>query len=158
MQAAVIEQPGVIKIKEIPTPTPGVGEVLLKVEACALCGTDQRVLAGEKPVDVPVVGHEITGRVAAVGSGVASIKEGQRYVVQTVIGCGKCPMCLVHRENLCEKGFIAMGYQFAGGFAEYCLMPKVAVDQGCLISIPDDLPAEVGTLIEPLSCCVNGMQ
>ena len=71
--------------------------------------------------------------------------------MQTVIGCGQCPMCKIHRENLCEKGFVAMGYQFNGGFAEYMVMPKVAVDQGCLIPIPADLPAETGTLIEPLS-------
>ncbi len=157
MQAAVIEKPGVIRVKEVPQPRAGEGEVLLKVEACALCGTDQRVLAGEKHVDVPIVGHEITGRVAEVGPGVKGVKVGERYVVQTVIGCGECPMCKEHRENLCEKGFIAMGYQFNGGFAEYTLMPRVAVEQGCLISISDDIDAAVATLIEPLSCCVNGM-
>lgn len=158
MKAAVIKKPGVIAIEEAPTPAPGPGEVLLKVEACALCGTDQRVLSGEKHVDVAIVGHEITGTVASVGAGVTGVRPGERYIVQTVIGCGACPMCRKHRENLCEKGFIAMGYQFNGGFADYMVMPKVAVDQGCLIPVPADLPAEIGTLIEPLSCCVNGMQ
>lgn len=158
MKAAVIEKPGVIVVKQAPTPHPGAGEVLLAVEACALCGTDQRVLSGEKHVDVAIVGHEITGKVVEVGAGVKNIKRGERYIVQTVIGCGKCPMCAAHRENLCEKGFIAMGYQFNGGFAEFMVMPRVAVEQGCLISVPDDLPAEIGTLIEPLSCCVNGMK
>lgn len=158
MKAAVIKKPGEIVVMDVTAPEPGGGEVLLKVEACALCGTDQRVLSGEKHVDVNIVGHEITGTVAGVGQGVGEIRVGQRYVVQTVIGCGQCPMCRIHRENLCEKGFVAMGYQFNGGFAEYMVMPKVAVDQGCLISIPADLPAEIGTLIEPLSCCVNGMK
>lgn len=158
MKAAVIKRPGEIVVEDVPTPKPGAGEVLLKIEACALCGTDQRVLSGEKHVDVNIVGHEITGTVAGVGPGVGKIREGQRYIVQTVIGCGQCPMCARHRENLCEKGFVAMGYQFNGGFAEYMVMPKVAVDQGCLISIPKNLPAEIGTLIEPLSCCVNGMK
>ncbi len=158
MKAAVIQKPGVIAIQEVPTPTPGPGEVLLKVEACALCGTDQRVLSGEKHVDVPIVGHEITGRVAAVGAGVTGIRTGERYIVQTVVGCGACPMCAIHRENLCEKGFKALGYQWNGGFAEFMIMPKPAVDQGCLIPIPADLSAELGTLIEPLSCCVNGMK
>jgi len=157
MKAAVIRKPGVVVVEEVPTPRPGPGEVLLKVEACALCGTDQRVLTGEKHVDVPIVGHEITGRAAALGAGVKGVAEGRRYIVQTVIGCGRCSMCARHRENLCEAGFTAMGYQYNGGFAEYMIMPKVAVDQGCLIAIPDDLPAEQGTLIEPLSCCVNGM-
>jgi L-iditol 2-dehydrogenase len=132
--------------------------VLLKVEACALCGTDQRVLSGEKHVDVPIVGHEITGCVTAVGAGVTQFKPGERYIVQTVVGCGECPMCALHRENLCEKGFKAIGYQWNGGFAEYMIMPKKAVDQGCLIPIPQDLSPELGTLIEPLSCCVNGMK
>lgn len=158
MKAAVIKKPGVIAIEEVPTPTPADGEVLLKVEACALCGTDQRVLSGEKHVDVPIVGHEITGQVAAIGAGVKGIMVGDRYIVQTVVGCGECSMCAKHHENLCEKGFKAIGYQWNGGFAEYMIMPKKAVDQGCLISIPKDFSAELGTLIEPLSCCVNGMK
>jgi L-iditol 2-dehydrogenase len=157
VKAAVLQKPGVIEIREVPIPKPAEGEVLLKVEACALCGTDQRVLSGEKHVDVPIVGHEITARVHGTGPGVRGVKEGERCVVQTVIGCGTCAMCRVHRENLCENTFKAIGYQFNGGFAEYMIMPKSGVDQGCLIPITEDLPAEVGTLVEPLSCCVNGM-
>jgi L-iditol 2-dehydrogenase len=158
MKAAVIKKPGVVEVEEVQTPTPAQGEVLLKVEACAICGTDQRVLSGEKHVDVPIVGHEITGRVTDIGPGVKNVKKGDRFIVQTVIGCGQCSMCKKHRENLCEKGFRAIGYQFNGGFAEYMIMPKVGVDQGCLIPVPESLSAEDGTLIEPLSCCVNGMK
>jgi len=158
MKAAVIKKPGVIHVEEVPTPKPAAGEVLLKIEACALCGTDQRVLKGEKNVDVAIVGHEITGTVAEVGPGVKGVKTGDRYAVQTVIGCGECPMCKIAQQNLCEKGFKAIGYQYNGGFAEFMTMPKVAVDQGCLIPIRKDMSAEVGTLIEPLSCCVNGMR
>jgi len=157
MKAAVIKKPGVVEIEDVPTPEPAEGEVRLKVEACALCGTDQRVLTGEKHVDVPIVGHEITGRADKIGAGVKDVSEGERFIVQTVIGCGECVMCGVHRENLCEKGFSAIGYQYDGGFAEYTIMPKVAVDQGCLIPVPEDISAEAGTLVEPLSCCVNGM-
>lgn len=159
MKAAVIKGPGVVEVEDVPTPALGDGEVLLKVHACALCGTDQRVLKGEKQVDVPIAGHEITGTVAAIGPNVHAdgIEEGRRYVVQTVIGCGDCSMCKRHRENLCEKTFRAIGYQFNGGFAEYMIMPKVGVEQGCLIPIPETLSDEEGTLIEPLSCCVNGM-
>ncbi|MCX6986465.1 MAG: alcohol dehydrogenase catalytic domain-containing protein [Lentisphaerae bacterium] len=158
MKAAVIKKPGLIIVEEVATPKPDEGEVLLKVEACALCGTDQRVLKGEKHVDVPIVGHEITGTVVETGRGVKEIKKGERYAVQTVIGCGKCPLCKVHRENLCENGFKAIGYQWNGGFAEYMIMPKSGVDLGCLIPISGKMSAEAGTLIEPLSCCVNGMR
>ncbi len=158
MKAAVIKKPGVIEVEDVQKPVPAEGEVLLKVEACAICGTDQRVLKGEKHVDVPIVGHEIISTVAATGKNRPDVHEGERYCVQTVIGCGQCPMCRIHRENLCEKGFTAMGYQYNGGFAEYLVMPKKAVDQGCLIPVAADMDAKLGTLIEPLSCCINGMR
>ncbi len=158
MKAAVIKKPGTIAIEDIPIPEPGKGEVLLKVDACALCGTDQRVLKGEKHVDVPIVGHEIAGTVRKTGSGVSSVKPGDRVAVQTVIGCGQCPMCKMDRQNLCAKGFKAIGYQYNGGFAEFMVMPANAVAQGCLIPIPDSMTAEAATLIEPLSCCINGMR
>lgn len=158
MKAAVIKSPGHIVVENVPTPVAGRGEVLLKVDKCALCGTDQRVLKGEKNVDVPIVGHEIAGTVEAVGAGVEGIAPGERYAVQTVVGCGNCPMCAIDRQNLCENGFKAIGYQWNGGFAEYMVMPKEAVKQGCLIPIPDSMSPEAGTLIEPLSCCVNGMR
>jgi L-iditol 2-dehydrogenase len=158
MKAALIKKPGVIEVEQVERPNPKDGEVLLKVEACALCGTDQRVLKGEKHVDVPIVGHEIVGTVVECGDDVDGVEVDKRYAIQTVIGCGDCPMCQVSRENLCENGFTAIGYQYNGGFAEYMIMPEVGVKQGCLISIPDSMSAEEGTLLEPLSCCVNGMR
>jgi L-iditol 2-dehydrogenase len=148
----------VIAVENVETPKPAKGEVLLKVDACALCGTDQRVLKGEKHVDVPIVGHEITGTVEALGSGVRNIQLGERYAVQTVIGCGHCAWCGISRENLCENGFKAIGYQWNGGFAEYMIMPEAGIKQGCLIPVPDTMSDEEGTIIEPLSCCVNGMR
>jgi L-iditol 2-dehydrogenase len=158
MRAAVIKTPGVIVVEEVATPEPKAGEVLLRVDACALCGTDQRVLKGEKHVDVPIVGHEISGTVMAIGEGVTKLKVGERYAVQTVIGCNNCPMCAIDRQNLCEKGFKAIGYQWNGGFAEQMVMPAVGVEQGCLIPLSATMSAVEGTLIEPLSCCVNGMR
>ena len=135
MKAAIIKSPGNIEVEAYESPVPGKGEVLLKIDACALCGTDQRVLNGEKHVDVPIVGHEISGTVTSVGEGVTSINKGERYAVQTVIGCGNCPMCAISRENLCENGFKAIGYQWNGGFAEYMIMPREGVEQGCLIPV-----------------------
>jgi L-iditol 2-dehydrogenase len=158
MKAAVIKEPGRIVVEEVSSPAPSAGEVLLKVDACALCGTDQRVLKGEKHVDVPIVGHEISGTVTAVGEGGEGIKVGERYAVQTVIGCGDCPMCAIDRQNLCENGFKAIGYQWDGGFAEEMVMPAEGVKQGCLIPLPETMSDAAGTLIEPLSCCVNGMR
>lgn len=158
MKAAVIKKQGEIVVEEFTTPVPGEGEVLLKVDACAICGTDQRVLKREKQVDVHIVGHEICGTVTGLGKGVSGIEIGKRYAVQTVIGCGNCPMCSISRENLCENGFKAIGYQWNGGFAEFIIMPKVGVDQGCLIPVSDKMTDEEATLLEPLSCCINGMR
>lgn len=159
MLAALMKKPGVLTVEEVPTPEPKAGEVLLKVEACALCGTDKRVLDGEKPVSVPIIGHEIAGTVVKVGPGVnGGIVPGRRFAVQTVIGCGDCPPCRRDRQNLCEKGFTAIGYAYNGGFAEYLIMPKAGVDQGCLIPIPDSIDGDIGTLLEPLSCGINGLR
>jgi len=158
MKAAIIKSPGIIAVENYEMPVPGKGEVLLKVDACALCGTDQRVLNGEKHVDVPIVGHEISGTVAGVGEGVTSVSKGERYAVQTVIGCGRCPMCAISRENLCENGFKAIGYQWNGGFADYMIMPREGVEQGCLIPVSENMTDNEATLLEPLSCCINGMR
>ena len=159
MLAAMLRTPGAITLENVERPDPGPGEILLKVEACALCGTDKRVLAGQKPVSVPIIGHEIAGTIAALGQGVRpGLAAGMRCAVQTVIGCGDCPMCLVHRENLCERGFTAIGYAYNGGFSEYILIPAAAVAQGCLIPLPNMMDAELGTLLEPLSCGINGLR
>ncbi len=158
MKAAVITAPGVIEIQDVEKPSPQAGEVLLKVDASALCGTDQRVLRGEKPVSVNIIGHELAGTVEALGDGVSGVEVGQRYAVQTVIGCGECAPCKAHHQIRCLKGFKAIGYAWNGGFADYMVMPKEGVDQGCLIPIPDSMSAEVATLLEPISCCVNGLR
>lgn len=167
MIAAVLKPPAGCSVQTLETPVPGDGEVLLKVDACALCGTDKRVLAGEKPVSVPIIGHEIAGTVVSLGSGVkegrtadgsAGPRLGGRYAVQTVVGCGRCAPCRQDRQNLCEAGFTAIGYAYNGGFAEYMVMPRNAVEQGCLIPIPDTLDADRATLLEPLSCGINGLR
>lgn len=158
MKAAVMKGPGEIAVVDVPRPEPGAGEVLLKVDMAALCGTDQRVLRGEKAVAVPIIGHEIAGTAVAVGAGVDTSLIGGRFAVQTVVGCGRCPACLRHHQIFCIEGFKAIGYAWNGGFAEYMIMPEPAVQQGCLIPMPDAMTAAEGTLLEPLSCCINGLR
>jgi L-iditol 2-dehydrogenase len=158
VKAAVIKGPGVIGIEEVAKPSPKAGEILLKVEMSALCGTDQRVLSGDKNADVKIIGHEISGIIEELGAGVTGYKPGERHAIVTVIGCGHCPMCEQHRENLCENTFKAIGYAFDGGFAEYMIMPAQGVKQGCLVPLPDTMSAALGTMLEPLSCCVSGLR
>jgi L-iditol 2-dehydrogenase len=74
------------------------------------------------------------------------------------VGCGQCPACLRHHQISCREGFKAIGYAWNGGFAEYMIMPRPAIEQGCLIKIPDNLSPALGTMLEPISCCVNGLR
>jgi L-iditol 2-dehydrogenase len=160
MKAAVFHGVRDVRIEDVPRPTAGAGEVVLKVERCAVCGTDKRIFThGQKNVVPPAItGHEIVGTVFQIGSGVASdLRLGQKAVVATVVGCGKCVYCQRKQYNLCDS-FTAIGYDYAGGFANYVKIPAAAVAQGNIIPVPDDMPADRAALIEPLSCCLNGQE
>jgi L-iditol 2-dehydrogenase len=158
MKAAVFYGPRDVRVETVPTPSAGQGEVVLRVLRCAVCGTDKRIFThGQKNVVPPAItGHEIVGTVYEVGPSVnTGIRIGQKVVVATVVGCGKCVYCKRKQYNLCDS-FTALGYDYAGGFAEYVKIPAAAVAQGNVIPIPDSLSIERAALVEPLSCCLNG--
>jgi len=159
MKAAVFLGPGRMEVKEVETPTAGPGEVRIRVEACAVCGTDLRIFTyGQKNVVPPaIIGHEICGVVDQVGEGVSDIREGQRVTPVTCVGEGECEYCRKGLHNLC-RDFKALGYDFPGGYAEYMIIPKEAVSQGNVIEAPDALMPEEVALVEPLSCCINGQE
>ena len=159
MKAAVFHGPEDVRIEEVPKPRPGRGEVLLKVGACAICGTDVRIyFHGQKNVVPPAVtGHEICGTIEELGEGVEGYSVGQKIVVVTPVGCGRCRFCRAGVHNLCVD-FKAIGYDFPGGFAQYVCINEQAVRQGNLLEAPDDLPDDEGAVVEPLSCCINGQE
>ncbi len=160
MRAAVFHGVRDVRIEDVPQPKAGPGEVVLRVRRCSVCGTDKRIfLHGQKNVVPPAItGHEIVGVVHEVGSGVNNdLKIGQPVVVGTVVGCGKCIYCQRQQYNLCDS-FTALGYDYAGGFAEYVKIPAAAVGQGNVIPIPESMSVERAALIEPLSCCFNGLE
>ncbi len=121
MRAMVLQRLGQpLELEERPVPEPGPGQVLLKVEACAVCRTDLHVVDGELPeVPLPIIpGHEIIGRVAGLGAGV-SMAVGTRLGVPWLgYSCGECPYCRRGEENLCDRARFT-GYQIDGGYAEY---------------------------------------
>ncbi len=134
--------------------------MVLRVLRCSVCGTDKRIFThGQKNVVPPAItGHEIVGTVYEIGSGVdRGISSGQKVVVATVVGCGKCVYCRRKQYNLCDS-FTALGYDYPGGFAEYVKIPAAAVAQGNVIPIPDTMSLERAALVEPLSCCLNGQE
>lgn len=159
MKAAVFTGIEHIEIRDVPKPVPGEGEVLLKVEACAVCGSDIRIFHhGNDRVKLPqITGHEIAGRVVEVGGKVTKLKVGDRVAVGADVPCGQCPACESGHGNNCEQNF-AMGYQFAGGFAEYCLLNEMVMHYGPVHIIPDHVPYEEAALAEPLGCVINGLE
>jgi len=142
MRAMVLERPGQpLHLKEVPKPGTGPGELLIRVSACGICRTDLHVVDGEltEPALPLIPGHQIVGRVEAVGAGVAGFDPGQRVGVPWLGGsCGHCRYCLQQRENLCDAARYT-GYQINGGFAEYTV-----ADARYCFSLPeayDDLQA-----------------
>jgi len=156
MKAAVLAEAGRFRVREVEKPKCSHGEVLIKVKACAVCGTDLRIFRGQKGIDVLITGHEISGVVEEIGRGVQGLSIGDRVIVETVVGCGECEACKRGEENRCRRKYKAIGYQYNGGFAQYLLVPKNAVKQGCIIKIPNHLSFEEATIIEPFSCVING--
>ena len=155
MRAVVWETPGKLAVTEVPDPSPGHGQLVVKVGACGICGTDVHIADGEfPPTPYPIVpGHEFAGRVAAVGDGVpGEWREGTRVAVDPSLFCGHCPACHAGRGNLCAN-WNAIGDTVDGAFAEY-----VAVPHRNAYPIPDGVSDAQGALIEPLACAVHGLR
>jgi L-iditol 2-dehydrogenase len=155
MQGAVLVGPEKIDIREVPVPRPGEGELLLKVEAATTCGTDVKVYRrGGHPrmLKVPTLfGHEMAGRVAAVGGNVRRFAVGDAVVVANSAPCAHCEPCRRGRENLCEDL-----HYLNGAFAEYLLVPARFVSRNTH-PIPDGLSFERAALTEPLACVLHGI-
>jgi propanol-preferring alcohol dehydrogenase len=135
MRALRLHRPrAALRLESLPLPTPGPGQVLLRVAACAVCRTDLHVVDGELPDPaLPLVpGHEIVGRVVANGPGAARFAPGARVGVPWLgWTCGTCPACLAGRENLCPEARFT-GYQIDGGYAEYA-----TADERFCFALPD---------------------
>ena len=155
MRAVIWEAPGKLSVAEAADPAPGHGELVIKVGACGICGTDVHIADGEfPPTPYPIIpGHEFAGQVAAVGAGVpGDWREGERVAVDPSLFCGHCPACHSGRGNLCAN-WNAIGDTVNGAFAEY-----VAVPAANAYRIPDSVDDAQGALIEPLSCAVHGLR
>jgi propanol-preferring alcohol dehydrogenase len=149
MRAMRLHRPGeALRLETLPLPVAGPGQLLLRVEACGVCRTDLHLIDGELPQPtLPIVpGHEIVGRVAALGEGSAGFTLGQRVGVPWLgWTCGHCPFCRSGRENLCDAARFT-GYQIDGGYAEYTV-----ADARYCFPLPDD--ATLSALeLAPLLC------
>ena len=145
MRAAVFRGSGQpLDVTDVPTPTPGPGDALLRVAGCGMCHTDLHYLDhGVKTFKEPplILGHEIAGVVSALGAGVTAVQPGDRVVVPAVLACGHCRYCRAGRENLCDS-LVMLGNNVDGGYAEYVVVPAAE-----LVRVPDSLPLTQACII-----------
>jgi 2-desacetyl-2-hydroxyethyl bacteriochlorophyllide A dehydrogenase len=152
MRAAIFNGPLELEIKEYSLPAPAGKELLIKVEACGVCGTDFHIFNGESYAKPPVItGHEYVGTIVDKGTDVKDFNPGDHIAVDPNIYCGECFFCKNGKINFCSN-LRALGVSENGGFAEYSLVP---VSQAYII--PNDLSFTSAAFAEPLSCCIRGM-
>ncbi len=156
-QAIVYYAPGDVRLeeKEIPTVVPG--GLLVKVKACAVCGSDLKMAKLGNPKVMPprTIGHEFCGEIIEIGEGVDGFVLGELVTMATTIGCGTCTYCKRGAFNICKQTQ-AMGFFYDGAMAEYVLIPEPAVRLGNVVKLNGQAP-EIAALSEPMSCAVNSI-
>jgi L-iditol 2-dehydrogenase len=161
MKAAVLMAADVLEVKEVNTPQPGPADVLIRVEACAVCSSDVSLMARPWPAQPPygsfIPGHEYSGTVAALGETVDEFKIGDRVAVEAHLGCLRCRNCRLGNYTAClnygKKGHRANGFTTNGGFAQY-----VVNHVNTVYPIPDSVGFDEASLITNLGCVLYGFE
>lgn len=166
MQAVVAYAPGDYRLEEVDVPKAGVGEVLIKVEACGICAGDLKAYEGAPSfwgdeaqpayIKAPMIpGHEFIGHVMALGEGVKNLEIGDRVISEQIVPCWECRFCNRGQYWMCEKHDV-YGFQHNvnGGMAEYMVFPKEAINH----KLPDEIPMEKAVLIEPYACSLHAVK
>ncbi len=157
MKAAVYHGKERLPVEEVAVPELEEGEVLIAIDACAVCGTDLRTYRhGDKKIAPPrILGHEFCGKVVESRAGdKARVRVGERVVMYIVLPCGECRYCQGGRQNLCVSR-TTMSYHYDGAFAPLMKVPAKAVSNGQLFPVDTDIPSEHMSLAEPLGCVIN---
>src|SRR5918999_5296806 len=139
-----------VRLQELPVPGVGPGELLIRIRASGICGSDLMEWYRIKKAPL-VLGHEITGEVVEVGGGVENFCVGDRVFASHHVPCGTCRYCAAGHQSVCE--LLRTTHFDPGGFAEYIRVPKLNVELGTL-RIPDSMTFDEGSFIEPLACVV----
>lgn len=154
MLQQVMTAPGEIEFREVPVPEPEENQVLVKIRKIGVCGSDIHVYHGEHPfTSYPVTqGHEVSGEIEKLGSGVKGWKAGQNVTIQPQVVCGKCYPCRHGKYNLCEE-LKVMGFQTTGVASDY-----FAVDAAKVTPLPEEMSFDEGAMIEPLAVAVHAVK
>ena len=154
MKSAVLVGPGKIEIQEVETPKLNASEVLVKLKNCGICTLEQRLFSGEMKIYYPIVpGHEVSGEIVEVGSGVISgLEKGMSVAVDLVMRCGECYFCRTGQSNMCENRFNE-GLRVLGGFSEY-----IAVRPSQVYPFTGEMSYREAAFTEPVACCIRSLK
>ncbi|MBV9760236.1 MAG: galactitol-1-phosphate 5-dehydrogenase [Acidobacteriaceae bacterium] len=158
MKALLLSEYGRLDVVDVPLPRPGRAEVLVRVEACGICGSDVHGFDGTSGRRIPpiIMGHEAAGTVAAIGPGASGPREGDRVTFDSTIYCGYCEFCRRGEMNLCENrqvlGVSTPEYRRSGAFAEYVVVPEHILHQ-----LPEGIAFAEAAMIEPLAVAVHAV-
>ena len=155
MLAAVFEKPGKIMTSQVAVRLPGPDEILVQIAACGVCGTDRHIYQGDPgAADSPpgtILGHEMAGTIAAIGSAVTDLSVGDRVAIDPNDYCGSCPSCRSGQVHFCSR-MTGIGTTVNGGFAEYCTCRAKQA-----YKLPEHVSFTVAAMAEPIACCLHGL-
>ncbi len=159
MKALVLVEYGKLGIREVPTPQPGPGEVLVRVEACGICGSDVHGLDGSTGRRIPplIMGHEAAGTIADLGAGVDGWTIGQAVAFDSLLWCGQCEQCRSGKTNLCDHrevlGVACSEFRRDGAFAQFVVVPARLLE-----AIPPGVSHEKAALVEPIAVAIHAVR
>ncbi len=161
MLAATYTQGGTLQVAEIPTPVIDGDELLLRVRAASICGTDVKIVhSGHRKLAAGqriVLGHEFVGVIEEKGSRVSGFAVGERVGIAPNAGCGQCDACVRGTSNYCPT-YTAFGIDRDGGHASFVRVPARFIAQGNIVRLPEEVSDREAALLEPFSCVVNGVR
>ncbi|WP_233284903.1 alcohol dehydrogenase catalytic domain-containing protein [Agrobacterium tumefaciens] len=159
MKAGLLKAPNDLTFETVADPKLASGDLLIRVKAATVCGTDIRIFRGRKTAGVrypSILGHEFAGEIVDTG-GHGEFTCGEAVAVCPAIPCGYCDYCKRGFENICQN-LTAIGYEIDGAFAEYIRIPAKAVHSRNVLKVPKGVSWEQAALVEPLSCVLNGQE
>ena len=153
MKAAFVKDSSSVVVEDVEKPILGTGDVLVKMHACGICGSDLEKVFGKYSQPSTRLGHEPSGTIEKVGENVTDFKKGDRVFVHHHVPCYSCHFCLHGNETMCEK--YSETNLSPCGLAEEFIVPQWNVNHGGILKIPDSMSFEEAAMIEPLACCIR---